>query len=388
LPGRIEPFAGIIAGRLPDCVEGNTTVTNDLDFDGATEWIDLRSDTVTRPTPEMRTAMADARVGDDQYGEDPTVNRLERLAADLLGKEAAVYVSSGTMGNLSALLAHCGRGDEAIVGDESHILWFESGGASTLGGIPVFQLRTDRWGRLDLEDIEHAIRAHRPGYPRTGVVCLENTHNRCGGVVLDIKYMRAVRELAHDRGVPVHLDGARIFNAAAFLKVSPATIAAEADSVQFCLSKGLAAPVGSVVAGTEAFIERVRSQRKVLGGAMRQAGVIAAPGLVALRMMIDRLPEDHRRARILATGLATMPGLAIDTELVQSNIVVFKHEGARDHTAFIADLKSRGLLVSNYGLRGVRMVTHYEIDDAAIERALEIVAAAVIETREPAHVLA
>jgi len=339
--------------------------------------IDLRSDTVTRPTPAMRAAMAESIVGDDQYGEDPTVNRLEAMAAALLGKEAAVYVPSGTMGNLSALLAHCGRGDEALVGNESHILWFESGGASTLGGIPVFALQTDRWGRLDLVDIANAIRPDRAGYPKTGVVCLENTHNRCGGVVLDLAYMRQVREIAHERGVPVHLDGARIFNAAATLGVPAAAIAAEVDSVQFCLSKGLGAPVGSLVAGSEAFIRDVRKQRKVLGGAMRQSGVIAAAGIVAFETMINRLPEDHVRARALAEGLAGIEGISIDRDVVQSNIVVFKLADEADHTAFIARLKEHGLLVSNYGLRGVRMVTHYEIDDAAIAAALGIVESAV-----------
>lgn len=356
------------------------------ELEGGIDMIDLRSDTVTNPTPAMRAAMADAVVGDDQYGEDPTVNLLEQRAAALLGKEAAVYVPSGTMGNLSALLAHCGRGDEAIVGDESHILWFESGGASTLGGIPSFQLRTDRWGRLDLDDVANAIRANRPGYPRTGVVCLENTHNRCGGVVLDTGYMRSVRELAHDRGVPVHLDGARIFNAAAYLGISASDIAAEVDSVQFCLSKGLAAPVGSLVAGTAGFIERVRSQRKVLGGAMRQSGVIAAAGLTAFETMIDRLPEDHARARTLADGLAAIDGIVIDRDAVQTNIVVFKLEGERDHVAFISGLRSRGLLVSNYGLRGVRMVTHYEIDDAAIARSLEVLGTAVAQLRDTVRV--
>lgn len=334
--------------------------------------IDVRSDTVTRPTPKMRAAMAESCVGDDQYGEDPTVNRLEAMAAELLGKEAAVYVPSGTMGNLSALLAHCGRGDEALVGDESHILWFESGGPSTLGGIPLFPLRTDKWGRLDPVDIANAIRPARPGYPRTGVVCLENSHNRCGGAVLDLPYMREVRHIAHERGVPVHLDGARIFNAAAYLGVPAAEIAAEADSVQFCLSKGLAAPVGSLVAGTGAFIQDVRKQRKVLGGAMRQSGVIAAAGVVALETMIARLPEDHARAQTLANGLAAIDGITIDREVVHTNIVVFKLEGEVDHSDFIAHLKEQGLLVSNYGLRGVRMVTHYEIDDAAIMAALAI----------------
>ncbi|MBA3274216.1 MAG: aminotransferase class I/II-fold pyridoxal phosphate-dependent enzyme [Chloroflexia bacterium] len=348
--------------------------------------IDLRSDTVTRPTPEMRAAMAESFVGDDQYGEDPTVNRLEAMAAQLLGKEAAVYVPSGTMGNLSALLAHCGRGDEALVGDESHILWFESGGPSTLGGIPLFALKTDRRGRLDPADIVNAIRSDRPGYPKTGVLCLENTHNRCGGVVLDLEYMRQVREIARDRGVPIHLDGARIFNAAAFLGVPAAVVAAEVDSVQFCLSKGLGAPVGSLVAGTEAFIQNVRKQRKVLGGAMRQSGVIAAAGVVAFETMIERLPEDHARAQTLADGLAAIDGIRIDRESVQTNIVVFKLEGEQDHAAFIAGLKERGLLVSNYGLRGVRMVTHYEIDDAAIASALGFVKAAMAGMRETVRV--
>jgi threonine aldolase len=352
------------------------------------DMIDLRSDTVTRPTAAMRSAIADALVGDDQYGEDPTVNLLEQTAAKMLGKEAAVYVPSGTMGNLSALLAHCGRGDEAIVGDESHILWFESGGASTLGGIPLFQLRTDDWGRLDPGAIADAIRADRPGYPRTGVVCLENTHNRCGGVVLDLSYMRSVRDVAHERGVAVHLDGARIFNAAAYLGVPASAIAAEVDSVQFCLSKALAAPVGSLVAGSESFIVEVHKQRKVLGGAMRQAGIVAAAGLVALESMVDRLPEDHVRARVLADGLAAIDGIEIDRDLVQTNIIRFKLNGHKEHTAFIASLKEQGLLVSNYGLRGVRMVTHYEIDDAAVARALDVVAGVVAETRELVRVSA
>jgi threonine aldolase len=300
-----------------------------------------------------------------------------------MGKEAAVFVASGTMGNLSSVLAHCGRGDEAIVGDESHILWFESGGVSTLGGVPMFTLRTDRHGQLDPGDVADAIRATRPGYPRTGVVCLESTHNRCGGVVLGLDYMRAVREAAHAREVPVHLDGARIFNAAAALGVPAARIAAEVDSVQFCLSKGLAAPVGSLVAGSAAFITRVRAQRKLLGGAMRQSGVIAAAGLVALETMVARLPEDHTRARILADGLSEIEGIRIDREAVQSNIVVFQVEGMRDHTPFIEQLRHRGLLISNYGLRGARMVTHYEVDDPAVEQALGIIETVVATLRQP-----
>ena len=339
----------------------------------ACSMIDLRSDTVTKPTPEMRAAMAEAIVGDDQYGEDPTVDRLEARAAELMGKEAAVYVPSGTMGNLSALLAHCGRGDEAILGDESHILWFESGGPATLGGIPLFTLRTNRLGLFDLDQLDGAIRTDRPGYPRTGVVCVENTHNRCSGVVVPMAFLRIVCELAHGRGVPVHMDGARIFNAAAYLGIPASTIAAEVDSVQFCLSKGLGAPVGSIVAASAEFIANVRRQRKVLGGAMRQAGVIAAAGLVALESMVDRLPEDHRRAQCLADGLSGIDGVTVDRETVQTNIVVFKVPAGLDQTEVAARCKEHGLMVSNYGARGLRMVTHFEIRDQDIAKAIETV---------------
>lgn len=339
----------------------------------STQPIDLRSDTVTHPTSAMREAMAASHVGDDQYGEDPTVNRLEARSAALLGKDAAMFVPSGTMGNLSALLTHCGRGDEAILGDESHILWYESGGPATLGGIPLFTIRTDSRGMFDLNDLDNAIRPDRPGYPPTGVVCVENTHNRCSGVVLPMHYLRDVKALAHAKGVPVHMDGARIFNAAAYLKVSPVEIAAEVDSVQFCLSKGLGAPVGSLLVGNADFIAKARRQRKILGGAMRQAGVIAAAGLVALDTMIDRLPEDHRRARMLVEGLLEIPGVTVDRDAVQTNIVVFSPGQGLDQTAVASDLKDHGLLVSNYGGRGLRMVTHYEINDVAIDAALEIV---------------
>ena len=332
--------------------------------------IDLRSDTVTTPTPAMRRAMAEAEVGDDQYGEDPTVARLERRFADLLGKEAAVFVPSGTMGNLVALLAHCGRGDEAILGDESHIFWYESGGAAALGGIP-FNLRpTGRFGALDPEDVARAIRPSRPGYPRTGVVCVENTHNRCGGTVLSPAQIREVAEVAHARGVPVHMDGARIFNAAAALGIAPAAIAAEVDTVQACLSKGLAAPVGSLVAGSDTFVDAARRGRKLVGGAMRQAGVIAAAGLVALDEMVARLPEDHARARRLADGLAALPGVTVDLDTVQTNIVIFQPPAGMSAPAVIAGMADRGVRVSDYGTRGLRLVTHYQIDDAAIATAL------------------
>jgi threonine aldolase len=288
------------------------------------------------------------------------------------------------MGNLIALLAHCGRGDEVLLGDESHILWFESGGAATLGGLPFNKLRTDRLGRLDPREVADLIRIARPGYQRTGVVCLENTHNRCGGTVLHPDYLAEVAAVAHGRGVPVHLDGARIFNAAAALGMSASAVVAPVDSIQICFSKALAAPVGSIVVGSRDFIVRVRANRKLVGGAMRQAGVIAAAALVGLTEMVERLPEDHRRARRLAEGLAQIPGVAVDLETVQSNIVILKPDPARITTEeFIGGMAEGGVRVSNYGLRGLRMVTHYQITDEDVDQALRI-ASGLLEHRSVA----
>jgi len=335
-------------------------------------YIDLRSDTVTHPTPAMRQAMFDALIGDDQYGEDPTVNELEAQAAELMGKEAAVFMPSGVMGNLASVLARCDRGVEAIVGSECHILWYEAGGVSALGGVPMFTLPNDRWGQLDLDQVRASIRSEGPGFPKTGVICIENTHNRCGGTVLSVDYLKSLREVAQERDVPIHMDGARIFNAAAALGVPASELAAQVDSVQFCISKGLGAPVGTLVTGDAPFVANVRKQRKILGGALRQSGVIAAAGLVAFETMIDRLPEDHARARTLAERLAAIPGVTIDLETVQTNIIVFTIPSTLDKAATIAAFKERGLLVSDYGTRGLRLVTHYQIDDAAVARALEI----------------
>ncbi|HLT18520.1 MAG TPA: low-specificity L-threonine aldolase [Thermomicrobiales bacterium] len=333
--------------------------------------IDLRSDTVTKPTPAMRAAMAEADVGDDQYGEDPTVLELEELAAQMLGKEAALFVPSGTMGNLAALLTHCGRGDEIIMGDESHIFWFESGGAAALGGMPFNLIPNQPDGSLPLDRVERAIRPQpRLGYPRTGVIAIENTQNRCGGTVLDLDYLAELKDLAERHEVPVHMDGARIFNAAIASDTPAETIASYADSVQFCLSKGLAAPVGSMIAGSREFIDGAKASRKVLGGAMRQAGVIAAAGLVALREMVDRLAEDHRRARQLAEGLAQIDGISIDLDSVQTNIVIFDTLPKMAHADFVAAMRERGILISNYSPRGVRMVTHYHVEDDWISAAL------------------
>ncbi len=332
--------------------------------------VDLRSDTITRPTPEMREAMARAEVGDDVFGEDPTVNRLEAMAADLLGKEAGLFVASGTMGNLVALLTHCRRGDEAIVGDKSHTLRYEQGGMAALGGIMPHVVPNLDDGTMALEAIEAAIRPPNVHFPRTRLVALENTHNLCAGVPLTAAYTRRVGELAHARGLKMHIDGARLFNAAAALGLPARELAAPADSVTFCLSKGLCAPVGSVLVGSAAFIAEARRARKVVGGGMRQAGVIAAAGIVALEKMRARLVEDHRRARRLAVGWGALP--AVTVEPVHTNMVYFAVDESVPLAAqaIVAALKERGVLLLAVGGRRFRAVTHYWIDDAAVEQAI------------------
>ena len=337
--------------------------------------IDLRSDTITKPTPAMREAMARAEVGDDVLGEDPTVNRLEAMAAERLGKEAALFVASGTMGNLVCLLSHCGRGDEMIVGDQAHTYVYEQGGSAALGGIHPRPLPNQPDGTIRLEDIEAAIRADNIHFPRTRLICLENTHNRCGGAVLTPEYMRAVGELARRHGLAVHLDGARIFNAAVALGVDVKVLAADADSVTFCLSKGLGAPIGSLVCGNAEFIAKARRARKVVGGGWRQAGVIAAAGIVALEQMVDRLAEDHANAKRLAEGLAVLPGIVLDPARVQTNIVIFELD--RDDMtpeALAERLKERGVLLFAIGGRRLRAVTNYHVTAADVERALEVFA--------------
>ncbi|KAB8143524.1 low-specificity L-threonine aldolase [Chloroflexia bacterium SDU3-3] len=339
--------------------------------------IDLRSDTVTLPSPEMRAAMAQADLGDDVYGEDPTVNQLEQLAAATVGKQAALFVPSGTMGNLLAVLAHCGRGDEALVGDESHIFHYEAGGPSVLGGVALRPVPTAPHGELPLDALAGCVRNPDDAHEAlTRLLCLENTHNRCGGTVLSLEYMRAAQAFARGRGLATHLDGARLFNAAVALGVPAAQIATTADSVMFCLSKGLAAPVGSVLAGDAALVARARRLRKLLGGGMRQAGVLAAAGIVALEQMVGRLAEDHANARILAEGLATLPHVQLDLASVQTDIVVFSLEAGAplDAAALIDRLAERGVLVGEIGGGRVRAVTHYGIDAGDVEAALEIFA--------------
>lgn len=334
--------------------------------------VDLRSDTITQPTQSMRWAMAEAEVGDDVFGEDPTVNKLEEMAAERLDKEAALFVSSGTMANLVSLLTHCGRGDEVILGDQAHTFFYEQGGLASVGGIHSMTLRNQPDGTLDLREIESAIRPDNVHFPRTRVIALENTHNRCNGNPLDVAYMHAVGKIARQHELKVHVDGARLFNAAVALGIEARHLVSEADSVSFCLSKGLAAPVGSLVCGSSAFISEARRNRKVLGGGTRQAGILAAAGIVALTEMVDRLAEDHANARKLAKGLAEIRGLSIDPARVKTNIVYF--EITRDDVTpreLTESLNSEGVRVLPTGPNRMRAVTHYHISTDDIDYALK-----------------
>jgi len=335
--------------------------------------VDLRSDTVTLPTPAMREAMANAELGDDVFGEDPTVNRLERMAAERMGKEAALFVASGTMGNLVSILTHCGRGDEAIVGDRSHTFLFEQGGMAALGGITPWPVPNQPDGTLRLEDIKAAIRADNVHFPRTRLVCLENTHNVCNGAPLTAEYTSAVARLAHERGLSVHLDGARVFNAAAALGVDVSELVRDVDSIMFCLSKGLCAPVGSLVCGSADFIAGARRMRKAVGGGMRQAGVLAAAGIVALEQIAPRMADDHLRARRLAEGLAQIPG--VEVAPVYTNILYFSltEDVSRTPEEVVAGLRQRGVLVMGRVGGRFRAVTHYWISDEDIERTIAAV---------------
>jgi threonine aldolase len=357
--------------------------------------IDLRSDTVTKPTPQMRRAMAEAEVGDDVFGDDPTVIALEERAAELLGKEAGLFVASGTMGNLVAQMAYLGRGQELIAGASTHIVMDEAAGHAVVVGASVRQLPERPDGTIDPADIEAAFRDPNDLHePPTGLVALENTHAHSMGQPLTPAYEATVAAIAHRRGVPLHLDGARFFNAVVALGVRPTELAAPADSVTFCLSKGLACPVGSVLVGSRAFIARARRARKLLGGGMRQVGILAAAGLVALREgpegMIDRLAEDHANARRLAEGLAELPGVRspggiaqpddgpLDPNRVRTNFVIFRVD--RDRDAFLAALAERGVWMVPYPHGQIRAVTHYGIGPAEIERTILAVRDALAAT--------
>lgn len=335
--------------------------------------VDLRSDTLTLPTPEMRDAMARAEVGDDVWEEDPTVKRLEAMAAERLALPAGLFVASGTMGNLVSVVSHTRTGDEVVLDLDSHIFNYEVAGSAVIGGVQMRPVATTR-GFLTPDQVREALRPENIHLPRTGLVCLENTHNRHGGTCCTPEEIAAVAEAAHGAGVPVHLDGARLFNAAVALGRPAADFARHVDSVTFCVSKGLAAPVGSVVCGSREFIGRARRVRKMVGGGMRQAGVLAAAGIVALERMVDRLAEDHASARRLAEALARRPGLRVDLASVQTNIVIVRVErpdAAAATQALVRGCAERKVKVHAMGPAAIRCVTHKDVDHEDIDRAVD-----------------
>jgi threonine aldolase len=334
--------------------------------------VDLRSDTVTQPTPEMRRAMADAEVGDDVYGEDPTVNRLEARAAEIFGKQAALFVPTGCMGNLIAIKGWTHHGDEVICEERSHVNLYELASMSAIAGCMPRIARAED-GILTWTHIEAVIRPKIYYDSQTALVCLENTSNMAGGTVYTTAEINNICDRAHDAGLPVHLDGARVFNAATALGEDVAKIVCKVDSVMFCLSKGLGAPVGSMVAGSREFIDKARIYRKMLGGGMRQAGMIAAAGLVALEKSPSRLHIDHKNARRLAEGVAKIPGFMIDPEKVRTNIVIFDCSKTGKTAVELCDiLYKRGVWVQDTAVHSVRMVTHCDVDEAGVERALTV----------------
>lgn len=340
---------------------------------GLSMQIDLRSDTVTTPTDKMRDAIRGAEVGDDVYQEDPTINRLEKLAADLLGKESALFVISGTQGNQIAVLSHTQRGDEVILEEHSHIFYYETGGLAAISGVQANTIKGHN-GQMPISDISQAIRAYDIHHPRTGLICLENTHAYSGGRVLPLSYMEELYGLSRKHEIPVHLDGARIFNAAIRLGVHAKEIAKYTDSVQFCLSKGLSAPIGSILVGTKEFIDEARKWRKMLGGGTRQAGIIGAAGIIALEEMVDRLQDDHLHAESLAEGLSIIEGIDVDVEAAETNIVMVsvKKLGI-DSQEFSNKLNEHGLLANPFGPFRIRLVTHRGILEDDISRAIDII---------------
>ena len=338
--------------------------------------VDFRSDTVTLPPPEMLKGIAEAEVGDDVFSDDPSVNILEEKAAKIMGKEAAVFVASGTMGNLVSVLAHCQRGGEIILGDQSHIFRSEGGGASALGGISYNTVPNNEDGTLEPDDVRSAIRDYSTRLSRihsakTSLVALENTHNSCGGAPLTASYTETIASIAHENGLPLHIDGARIFNASVSLETPVDELVRPADSVSFCLSKGLSCPVGSIVCGSSSFVEEAREWRKMVGGGMRQAGFLAAAGIIALETMVERLADDHSNAKRLALGLSAIPGISIDPDRVHTNLVFFDIEKS-DKGALAKQLENLGIRGGSSGSRW-RFVTHYGITSDDIDYALESV---------------
>ncbi|MFQ6095382.1 MAG: threonine aldolase family protein [Candidatus Bathyarchaeia archaeon] len=335
--------------------------------------IDLRSDTVTLPTEEMLEAIRHAELGDDVYREDPTVNRLEEMAAEKMGKEAALLVTSGTQANLVSVMTNTKRGDSVILEADCHINWYEVGSLSVIGGLFPITVKGE-YGVLDPRDVEAAIRPKSIHFPETTLICIENTHNRAGGTIITPDQIKALSEVAENHGLKLYMDGARIFNAAVAMKIDVKEFTKHVDNLMFCLSKGLSCPIGSVVVGSQEFIDRARKTRKILGGGMRQAGIIAAPGIIALEKMINRLEEDHRNAKLLAEGLAKTDGISVDLRTVQTNIVHLDVDGlGMTSEEFISRLKAHGILALTRDKTKVRMVTHRGIEREHIEKTLNII---------------
>lgn len=337
--------------------------------------IDFRSDTVTWPTPAMREAMAWANVGDDVYGEDPTVNALEALAAEKLGKEAGLFVASGTMGNLVGIMAHATRGDEIIVGHDSHVMLWEAGSIASLGSVIPKTLPTDAYGRMEIDAVEASIRWDNIHLPRSRVIHVENSYGSKYGFPLPANYFADIRQVADRHQLFVHMDGARVFNAAVALDLNPSELTKHVDSVTFCLSKGLCAPVGSILCGSASYIAQARRVRKSLGGGMRQAGVLAAAGVIALEEMVDRLEEDHRHARQLVDGLAQIPGICVDEKMVKTNLIFFELDDDVPYSSEEIAQRMRkraNVWVGLNGLRKFRAVTHYWIDQEDVKTFLDL----------------
>ena len=336
------------------------------------KFIDLRSDTVTLPTQEMRKAISNAELGDDVFQEDPTINQLESIAALLLGKDAALLVPSGTMGNLVSILVHCERGTELILGDRSHTFMYEAGGISAFGGIHSRQLKNQDDGTMDIDNIKSAIRGDNVHFPRTSLICLENTHNMCFGAPISIEYTQSVADIAHENNIKLHIDGARIFNATVALDTDIKELVNPVDSVTFCLSKGLSAPVGSIICGSESFINSARRIRKALGGGMRQAGIIAAAGIVSLETMIDQLKTDHNNATQLANGISSIPELGIVGSGVKTNIIYFKlHSTKLNGQKLVNSMAEKNIHFFELETNRFRLVTHSGIQANDINFVLE-----------------
>lgn len=339
--------------------------------------IDFRSDTVTKPTEEMRRAMAIAEVGDDVYGDDPTVNRLEELVAQEMGKEAALFMASGTMANQTAVMTHTRRGDEIILGEKCHIYTYEVAGIAYLAGVQT-ALVEEVDGVMDAVEVEAKIRGENIHFPETTLICMENTHNQAGGMVVPLDKMEAVHRVGQRHGIPVHLDGARIYNAATYLGVKAADIAKHCESVNVCLSKGLCAPIGSVLVGSREFINRARKFRKMLGGGMRQVGIVAAAGIIAIEKMSKRLEQDHYNARLLAEGLNAINGVKVDLDKVQTNLIMVDFSGTGLTGDQVSErLKPVGILVNGSPTPVVRFATHYYITAEDIDFALAKIGKAV-----------